>query len=205
MPSRRCSGKSSKDSLFSSFSSASACTRVSTSFSASSSATLWPKHCWQRPVLESAKLETSNNSEHAGTLCYRVSWQKRDGKGPKRCYREKYEVTRGKYKLTPFVFGKDVGVSMYLLRPRCLQKKCVWACLRGWTISTPRGRILGSWGWYVFSLSDWLGAVQGALGLILTFASLFFRPTNAGVWEGNPGGLTDTERVIHLLHKAMKE
>ena len=78
VPSRRCSGKSSKDSLFSSFSSASACTRVSTSFSASSSATLCPKHCWQRPVLESAKLETSNNSEHAGALCVGVSWRKRE-------------------------------------------------------------------------------------------------------------------------------
>ena len=107
VPSRRCSGKSSKDSLFSSFSSASACTRVSTSFSASSSATLCPKHCWQRPVLESAKLETSNNSEHAGALCVGVSWRKRE-KGRKRCYREKYGVTRGKYKLTPWVFGMGI-------------------------------------------------------------------------------------------------
>ena len=97
VPRRRCSGKSSKDSLFSSFSSASACTRVSTSFSASSSATLCPKHCWQSPVLESAKLETSNNSEHAGALCVAVSWRKREmGKGAKTLLGEVWSITTGK-------------------------------------------------------------------------------------------------------------
>ena len=97
VPRRRCSGKSSKDSLFSSFSSASACTRVSTSFSASSSATLCPKHCWQSPVLESAKLETSNNSEHAGALCVAVSWRKRERwERARSCYWEKFEVTTRK-------------------------------------------------------------------------------------------------------------
>ena len=141
VPSRRCSGKSSKDSLFSSFSSASACTRVSTSFSASSSATLWPKHCWQSPVLESAKLETSNNSEHAGALCvrWRLLAEKRERwkRGAKMLQGEVWSITTGKCKLTPRVFGRGYK-SMYLLGSGCLLKKYVWVCLRGWTISTPR-------------------------------------------------------------------
>ena len=69
-----------------------------------------------------------------------------------------------------------------------------------------QGRILGRWlpiGGVVgeiifFSLVNWFGAVQGAWGLLLTFASLLFRSANARVREGNSGRLTDTQWIIHL-------
>ena len=60
---------------------------------------------------------------------------------------------------------------------------------------------MGGWLWKyqdVLGQAGWFGAVQGAWGLLLTFASLLFRSTNARVREGNSGRLTDTQWIIHL-------
>ena len=59
---------------------------------------------------------------------------------------------------------------------------------------------MGGWLWKyqdVLGQAGWFGAVQGALGLDLTF-SLLLSSTNTRVWEGYPGRLSDTQWVVHL-------
>ena len=103
----------------------------------------------------------------------------------RKCYREKYGVTRWKYKVDLKLVSVRVKISAEVL------------CLLGLF-----GLIQGMGGWLwkyqdVLGQAGWFGAVQGALGLDLTF-SLLLSPTNTRVWEGYPGRLSDTQWVVHL-------
>ena len=97
---------------------------------------------------------------------------------------------------------------MYLLGSGCLQKDMFGhVCVDGHLLH-PRlnfgagSQIIGRVNREVICFFQPGRLVWGCTGFlgafVLTFASLFFRPTNARVREGNPGRLTDTQRVIHL-------
>ena len=103
----------------------------------------------------------------------------------RKCYREKYGVTRRKYIVDLKLVSVRVKISAEVLY---LLGLFVW------------NQGMGEWLWKyqdVLGQAGWFGAVQGALGLVLTF-SLLLSPTNTRVREGYPGRLSDTQWVVHL-------